>query len=510
MSVPGGLLFAILGHDSRVFCMPCQLNIYSDSEHDTVHPHLQTLADILPYMDDWHSYYCRCGLKLGSSVWRADIPYGRDCEVSFALYEPKEDQLLDCSLPLQTVFPSSDVPQNTIHLVFATDGQPAEPFLLALRGLHHYEGRVYRALGSRKILLPNTPNFADIGRSPGCFYVESADSMMHALRGRDVDANLFIPVIRRPAGFGKTTFLSAFSSRFDLAFDRVLLASFRNGDNRPHPTMLVFWIDLAELRMTEDMTDEELNAECERVMWDAAAKFYAKYVPLLNEDDLLFSRRRVDGSPYGVVRKLARDHGHKIFLAIDNYTAPFMALAPALRKRLAQDSFLARVDLAIVRLILAHIFVDVGTGAVARGLITGTVLPNERSRITLPLSTSYPFEVYTRDLTESAACAHAIGFTRADVEALVKHVLQVPDADVAARAAAIVPREFERGLDPDDDTVEHRAEVVYPAGRVLDALRAALLDAHLEWDDVPHVAASRSTGSTADTPTGAGRLPARS
>ncbi|EJD51477.1 hypothetical protein AURDEDRAFT_159208 [Auricularia subglabra TFB-10046 SS5] len=495
MSVPSGLLFAILGHDSRAFCLPCELNIYSDSEHDTVRPHVRTLADILPYMDDWHSYYCRCGLKLSSSVWRADIPYGRDCEVSFALYEPKEDQLLDCSLPLQTVFPSSDVPQKTIHLVFSTDGQPAEPFLLALRGLHHYEGRVYRVLGSQKILLPNTPNFADIASSPGRFYVGSADSMMNALRGPDFRANPLIPVIRRPAGFGKTTFLSAFSSRFDLAFDRVLLPSFRGGDDQPPPTMLVFWIDLSGLTVAEDMTDNELNAECERVMWDAAAKFYTKYVPLLNGDDLLFSRRRVDGSPYGVVRKLARDHGHKIFLAIDNYTATFMALAPALREPLEEGSLLARVELAIVRLILAHIFVDVGTGAVARGLITGTALPNERCRITLPLSTSYPFEVYTRDLTEAAAFAQIIGFTRADIEALVKHVLQVSDADVAARAAAIVPREFECGLDTDDDS-EDRKEALYSAQKVINALRAAMLDDQAELDDALHVPASESTGST--------------
>ncbi|EJD51460.1 hypothetical protein AURDEDRAFT_120808 [Auricularia subglabra TFB-10046 SS5] len=210
-----------------------------------------------------HSIYCGCGLKLSPPVWRAGIPYGVDRETALAWYKPTDDQLLDCSLPLQEHDWRLDWVFSTFILQLLTNSL-AKPFPMALCGRRRLNGR---------LLLLRSSNFVDIAHTPGCFYVENFD-------WKD---NL-------PHGF------------FDLAFDHKRFPDLGVDNRGLLPPMLVFSVDFAGLTMAEATTDAELRAECERVMWAAAAAFYDKYVPLLGADPLLFSRRKANGSPYGFVR----------------------------------------------------------------------------------------------------------------------------------------------------------------------------------------------------------------
>ncbi|EJD51467.1 hypothetical protein AURDEDRAFT_159198 [Auricularia subglabra TFB-10046 SS5] len=451
MSVSPGLLCAVLGHSSSALYTPYDLDIYVSDEDMTLRPEVQTLDDLVAAFDRCHAQYCACGIPLGPSVWRVNLPLGQDSDAALAWCVPAEEHLLDGSTLLRTGC-LSDLPSKTIHLLLGTRW-PLEPKATELTsGLRRLGGDLCRVAGSSARSLPDTPSFPEIVGTAGCYYVERFDWIMEHFGGEDLSEHTRIPVIRRPPGFGTTTFLSAFASYFGDTVDKGLFPCLRVWDDGTPSPLLVWHLDFADLRLEGSMSDEELHAECLRFMYAAAEQFYAQNASLADFDR--------DNTPYGNVKVLACKLGRKVFLAIDNYTAPFLDLEP-ISHRDTNGAFY-RIERAINLFIFSFLFVGTGTGLFPRGLITGNMLPDEESGPVLPFDDGGFFSKETRDLTRDPDAAHIIGFTRGDVEELVRAFLGVADDGVAEVAARLVPRH-----------AEAEVEATYAARAVIEVLRAA-------------------------------------
>ncbi|KZV95459.1 hypothetical protein EXIGLDRAFT_834284 [Exidia glandulosa HHB12029] len=431
MSVPPNLLCGVLGHDDDAFLTAKYLGIYIDGFKERIAPALRTVRDLVGCFADAHALACPCGVELDRDVaWYANLPFGQDCCTALAWYDTEPEDQIDLNLELKIAFPSPDVPHSTVHLMLKPKHNlPNLPWRISM-GLRRLDGDLCRVAGSRERSLPTSSDFEAIASTPGCFYVDRYDWIAQRYGGTDVlRPRPRLLVIRRPAGYGKTTFLSTFASYFDSTADRRLFPLLRNGDEGLPCAMLVYSLDFAELRLaaSEDMSDDEIREECSRVMRQATQTFLARYgaklqqpVPNLDENML----------PYEAVRVWALKRGCKICLAIDNYTAPFLHFKSIHRNH----GQFRRLERAIYAYMLAHIFVDVGTGVVVRGCITGQVFPTDRSLDVLPFADCPPFAQRTEDLTYSPECEHVVGFTRGDVELLVKAFL--PD-DQDGQAAAL-------------------------------------------------------------------------
>ncbi|EJD51450.1 hypothetical protein AURDEDRAFT_159182 [Auricularia subglabra TFB-10046 SS5] len=469
MSVSAELLCGILGHDAKALYSVWDMDIFVDDEHRILRPELQTVNDLVAAIDKAHSYWCRCGIRLGPAVWRADLPIGEEADAALAWYIPHDDQLLDGTASLDTVG-LSELPDDTIHLILGTAVPPVQLGSGLTSGLRRLGGDLCRVAGSHERILPETSHFPDIIRTGGCYFVERFDWILDTLGG-EADVNTRIPIIRRPPGFGKSTFLSAYASYCELAIHEDLFPGPRAETWIIPRPLLVFFLDLSQLQLTDTMSDEEMHAECLRVMYAAAEAFHAQYAPLLGDDAPPFDR---ENTPTGNVKVLARKLGRQVFLAIDNYTTPFLHLEPTY-ERVADTPFF-RIELAMRKFIVGYLLVAAGSGLIVRGLITGNSLPDEDNGALLPFEDGGGmFSEYTQDLTHELEAAHVIGFTRADVQELLRWYLCVPDERVVEVAARIVPVPRERRVDPETDT-QSDGEATYAACDVLRALRDAQAD----------------------------------
>ena len=155
-----------------------------------------------------------------------------------------------------------------------------------------------------QVSLPTSSDFKTIASTPGCLYIDRLDwvkrqyGVFSPRRRRPL-----IPIIRCPAGYGKTTFLSTFSSYFDSTVDRRLLPLSRFEAYTPPKAIIVYRLDFAELRLahSEDMSDDEIGEECLRVMWNATRAFLEYYGPKLQRPipDLDVVKKK---HPYEVAR----------------------------------------------------------------------------------------------------------------------------------------------------------------------------------------------------------------
>ncbi|EJD51440.1 hypothetical protein AURDEDRAFT_120797 [Auricularia subglabra TFB-10046 SS5] len=488
MSISTRLQCGIQGHDSSQLYSVWDIDIYADEQHTTLRPELKTVNDLVAFVDKAH-------LSLRHHTRTSSVaskpPYWTRAECRIGV-------LLDGTAALNTA-DLGELEGRTIHLIVGTKVPPVQLGRGLTSGLRRLGGDLCRVAGSHEArptarsniraaytsfqrILPETSSFPEILRTAGCYYVERFDWIMDTLGG-EADVNTRIPIIRRPPGFGKSTFLSAYASYCDGVLDLRLFPGLRDAEYRIIPrTLLVFHLDFSQLQLVETMSDEEMHAECLRFMYAAAETFYAKYAPLLGQDAPPFD---VDNTPTGNVKAsissaskellsnssdrpvcqvLARKLDRQIFLSIDNYTAPFLHLEPTYERE--PDTPFFRIELAMRKFVIAYLLLAAGSGLIARGLITGTSLPGAGA--VLPFQDSGLFSTYTQDLTHKPTAAHVIGFTRADVEELVRSYLGVTDDRVLEIAARVVPRQY----DPNTEV-----DVTYAPREVLATLRAIAADA---------------------------------
>ncbi|EJD51455.1 hypothetical protein AURDEDRAFT_181806 [Auricularia subglabra TFB-10046 SS5] len=274
MSISTKLQCGVQGHDSSQLYSVWDIDIYVDEQHTTVRPEIRTVNDLVAAVDKAHSYWCRCGSTLGPAAWRADLPMGQEPNAALAWYIPHEDQLLDGTTSLEAAN-LTELPGRRIHLVVGTKVPP---------GMFNWD-EVSQAVSDasaaicvawRARILPETSEFPEILRTAGCYYVERFDWIMDTLGG-EADVNTRIPIIRRPPGFGRSTFLSAYASYCDGVPDLRLFPGLRDAEYRIIPrTLLVFHLDFSQLRLLETMPDEEMHAECLRFIQSDATAFVAE------------------------------------------------------------------------------------------------------------------------------------------------------------------------------------------------------------------------------------------
>lgn len=99
-----------------------------------------------------------------------------------------------------------------------------------------------------------------------------------------------LPVIRRPEGFGKTTFLSVLTTYFDIACRPAYFSSLP-ADDMPADMedldavgrLMIMHLDFAEIRCKDGMSLDEIYDECKRFLAVVGERFVLKYANLLGE-----------------------------------------------------------------------------------------------------------------------------------------------------------------------------------------------------------------------------------
>ncbi|EJD39334.1 hypothetical protein AURDEDRAFT_171525 [Auricularia subglabra TFB-10046 SS5] len=466
--LPKGILCGIVDHPvDFVFNLSILLDDYEDC-------HVSTVDDIARLMDLAHAW-CDCGKKLSKSVWRANLPFGWDLNAGLAWFKPEDAELLDGHAAVEHVI--HDSPSHAIHLMTKTVLPPerrSEVFTQAILRLY---GDACRVVGSHELLLPETGDFNDIWTRPGCFYVDK--TLWYRAR-YDGDGPCKLAIIRRGPGYGKSSVLSAVAAWYDAFYDtRHFPPKICAFEISQTPTF-VLSLDFARLQVDAAGTDGDTLQECNRFMMEAVSAFCGKYAQLLSVPEPSPTPDDAD-QPYEMARSFATAYKHKIFLAIDNYTSPFLNLAP---------EQVTRIEKLIHRQILANIFVDVELGFVFRGFITGSPLPT--ADIPLPFTFSPVFERFTEDLTDLPDFEKVIGITGEDVRELLRsfvfvHSFGMDDAHVEQIAA----RWDKERTYPARDVIATLRHVQVDHGRL--ATPAGLPE---ECPDALRLPVSASTGST--------------
>ncbi|KZV95463.1 hypothetical protein EXIGLDRAFT_766154 [Exidia glandulosa HHB12029] len=149
-----------------------------------------------------------------------------------------------------------------------------------------------------------------------------------------------------------------------------------------------------------------------------------------------------DEVPYGAVRAFALARKRQIFLAIDNYTTPFLDMR--IKAYCRDDSIIAfrRLEDAIYAHMLAHIFVDASIGLVKRGFITGLLQPGEELGSPVPFADYAPIEIRTEDLTHSSLSSGIVEFTKNDVTELVRSFLCVQESAIPGVVNVIIDNQY--------------------------------------------------------------------
>ncbi|EJD41794.1 hypothetical protein AURDEDRAFT_169230 [Auricularia subglabra TFB-10046 SS5] len=260
--------------------------------------------------------------------------------------------------------------------------------------------RAYRRTGSQPTLPPQIfSSFDALCSIPGLTFVDKS-TLLHSLLSELSSAR--VGIIRRPKGFGKTAFLSMFDAFFDPLSVHAYLPFASTGDV-PSPVfrhrgqLLVFALDLAELKFEEDMSSDGLEDECDRFMDAAAQKFYARYKSLLRVQDAETSNPGFSPTFLHIIR-WSKCQGWKLCFTIDNYTAPVLD-GPTFKYKCSISEDIFR---RLRNLVCSTFFLY--------GLVVGDDVAHATQWPGLPTIFS--------DLTDDPAFAQAIGFTVDDVVAL--------------------------------------------------------------------------------------------
>ncbi|EJD48114.1 hypothetical protein AURDEDRAFT_162588 [Auricularia subglabra TFB-10046 SS5] len=258
--------------------------------------------------------------------------------------------------------------------------------------------KVFTRTGAQLVLPHRTPpSFNTLCSLPGSTFVDKSE-FLHLLLSQL--AAFRVGIIRRPRGFGKTTFLSMFDAFFDPLSRHAYLPSAGNTSLpifQERNQLLVYALDFARLPFKEGMCADDLVAACDSFMDAAAREFYTRYQSLLRVQDAETSRPDFAPTFLHIIR-WAKRRGWKLCFTIDNYTAPVL------------EGPNRRWEWSISEDILNRLGNLVSSRFILYGLILGDDVPHATQWRDLPAA--------FKDLTDTPALAQAIGFTVDDVVAL--------------------------------------------------------------------------------------------
>ncbi|KZV89614.1 hypothetical protein EXIGLDRAFT_838405 [Exidia glandulosa HHB12029] len=417
----------IVGHDSS---LTARINTGPRELSDMLGKTAGTFEDAARVIEDQHKMYCSCDIQdigLRENIWLANLAFGRDMNTALEDYHPAaihrwtrpKDRILDVLRKVDHV-PGSRV----IPVMFGRelDENERQRLFRGTRGLHESVCRVsYSA--TRILPSPAACDFYKFIHTKGLCYIDHTDSIApwyYAALRKSGSERSYMPIIRRPSGFGKSTMPPhdgdwnfELEGRFMcLQLDLAELDSLDRSNLKP------FDVAEVEREVAAFMTENALRFR-QRYLSDedVMQNIWRPVAPYMSDDE---ARASATQDPWQFIKRYAVDSDCKIFLVIDNYTHPFL-------ERDAWTSL--QVEEIIWRLVLSPIFLDIGDGSVVeRGFITGLELPGFQHR---PFSDCVPFAQATEDITYSEEYAHVMGFRVEDVTDLGRAL--EPDSDFDAQ-----------------------------------------------------------------------------
>lgn len=266
-------------------------------------------------------------------------------------------------------------------------------------------------------------NYATTCKIPGMLLVDK--SRFVSLSHCQFD-QAWLPIIRRPTGFGKTMLLSMMENYVDIDSCH---APFPSADDAlpaylvslpARGLLLVLHLDFGRLSLPASMSVPDLERACCAFLSSASAKCYGQYRRRLHDQGdhtvldiidfsgllvcLVLFLARCRFADWMLRQSLARMQDCRFFVGIDNYTAP---LANGARHVL---------EPIIVSKILQPIFAAKAQGIVWRGFMLGDDLPG--SRRFSPYCSSKLFNEQTLDLSWDPVASDILGIAEDEVVAL--------------------------------------------------------------------------------------------
>ncbi|KZV96165.1 hypothetical protein EXIGLDRAFT_833798 [Exidia glandulosa HHB12029] len=400
-----------------------------------------TVHELAKVLDNLHDVIeCECGRRVALDVaWKTNIPYGEDFISVVENFDPSAGVEVAGSQTLQQLFPNGAPGSEIVSIVLALD--PPLPrdvaHALPFEGVRRLRGNICRVSGPNYLVrlctefvllmypfyyqskrLPTQADYSVFSahEASGTYFVDKTDFAADRFAFNNVDHR--IPVIRRGAGYGKTTFLSMVVS-FLTCPRNGFLTCLRNAQFasprhdylfRPFDDVLVLWLDFDILAQSlppgHDATHPAVVQSCTKFLAEVIEEFYVTH------DALLAGNRPGKDDPflhtYPGLKFVLSERGYRLFVAVDNYTAPFSQVAGTAARY---------TDIEIWTQILGPILEDLDR-FVWRGCITGLDLgPHVRPFSSLPL-----FKEATQDLTDLSDYVNTIGFTYQEVEDLSRAI----------------------------------------------------------------------------------------
>ncbi|KZV93120.1 hypothetical protein EXIGLDRAFT_835927 [Exidia glandulosa HHB12029] len=378
----------LIGHDDSYFFMP----FFGDEGF----PPTMTIAELLRSMDKDHTQNCGCAIRVGREAWFLN----RRQQDNF--------QITPYPVPSERTLAEFDVGLDPIAFHLVVRGHSVGRCLLGIdhpdalpqcQVVEQNDAAVFKLAGP-KLSVPENEcsDYMKMCRTKGLVIV---DKTRFVLPQFNQPTHKRLAVLRRPAGFGKTTLLSILTTYFDVLCPPAFY-SFMECDRVPahlnYPNaaagMMIIHMDFADLHFNSTSLDDMYD-ECDRFMAAVGAEFFSRYTNFLGGDVPDVSHRR------GYFAAIARAYnaGYEVFLAIDNYTAPF------------KHCFTPWESIARAR-IISLILQDLARGRIHRGIMIGTDFGYS------PFAAWDHFAELTIDLTHGSELATACGLTGDEVLAL--------------------------------------------------------------------------------------------
>ncbi|KZV86278.1 hypothetical protein EXIGLDRAFT_752902 [Exidia glandulosa HHB12029] len=383
-----------------------------------------TLHDIATYLDQLHEVGCTCGRSVAADrVLKVHLRAAQDIDTaledfSFNIDDEEDGRVLrvinDPQAVVKDLFAEDEVFKldEGVQLLFATAPRDPQMSFTGVRRLGE-RGNVCRVSGSTIKLLPgvDSSDYKEIASRPGMHFIDKSDFL--SLRYHyDYNIDARVPIVLREDGYGKTVFctmLEAFFSSHEHNCKtnvptRFPIQRFKNLRERVHRGILAMLVDFGDLaqRLKEgcEQEHEEIMNACTGFMKTVVADFYEKNAWFLGEDRPAQDDKFMHTFE-GLKILLAR-LGFRLFVIVDNYTAPFMRVFGTATQYLEYELWLQFV---------VYIVKDLG-GFVWRGFITGRPFPGHGP---IPFSNRPLFAEKTEDLTNRPESLQAIGFSREEV-----------------------------------------------------------------------------------------------
>ncbi|KZV93130.1 hypothetical protein EXIGLDRAFT_717545 [Exidia glandulosa HHB12029] len=382
-------------------------------------PPTMTIAELLRAMDKDHIQNCGCAIRVGREAW--------------FLNKRQQDnfQVTPYTVPIDRTLAEFDVGLDPVAFHLVVRGHSVGRTLLDVdppdasqpcEVIEQNDAAVFKPAGP-KLVVPdgNCTDYAKMCRTEGLVMV---DKTRFVLPQFSQPTHNRLAVFRRPAGFGKTTLLSIMTTYFDVLCPPAFY-SFMECDRVPAHLnyldaaagMMILHMDFTDLHFNNSMSLEAMYDVCDEFLAAVGAKFVGRYSNHLGD-----AVRATPGRDYYAAIALAHNAGYEVFLAIDNYTAPF-------KHSCTRWEGVARVH--IIRLILE----DFAQGRIHRGFITGT------DHGYSPFATWDRFAELTIDLTHGSELATACGLTCDEVEVLgVAAGIDDLLGDVRSAAVSLAPK----------------------------------------------------------------------